>query len=263
MGQGLLRRHPHRHAHRHHRHVVLHLRAPRLRGLLLRVQGAPPGPPRAHQRHPAADPHAGVVHGPAVHHARRRDPALRRRLHRALLHHDLHLAAALLLRVRLPHDRAAHPGDHLLGDLHRALLLPALQRGLRLVVAEPAQLGRSGHLPLRVQLRLLQHAARGGRRGTHHGLLCVHGGGLALLLPHHRYRRLLRRLHLRLADLRRRQGGLTGHAWERPRRIDRSRAAERSQRTDGLTVGAMGEADWPGPCAAPARADSMRASSRN
>ena len=64
-------------------------RAARLPRRLLRLQAEARRAARADERDPAAGARAGLVHGHAVHDGCRRHPALRRRLHRALLHHEL------------------------------------------------------------------------------------------------------------------------------------------------------------------------------
>jgi len=87
-------------------------------------------------------------------------PALRRCLHRALLHPYLHLAPPVLLRLWLPLHRVCDPHHHVRGDHHRALLLPALLRGLQLVVARIPHLGLLCHLPLPLRHVLLLHQAR-------------------------------------------------------------------------------------------------------
>mmetsp|Transcript_42661 Transcript_42661/g.140138 ORF Transcript_42661/g.140138 Transcript_42661/m.140138 type:complete len:283 (-) Transcript_42661:2681-3529(-) len=202
------RRRARRHLRRAPRHVVLRLAAARLRRRLPRLQAAAARPADAHKRDPAADPSAGVVLGPRRHDGGWWRSALWRRLHRALLHHVLHLAAALLLRVWLPGARAAHPHHHLCRDGHRALLLPALQRKLPLAVALLPQHGLRRPLPLRLLVCLLLVDARNHGLRLDDALLFVHVHLLAPLWGHHGHHRLRRLVVVCAPDLRRCQGGL-------------------------------------------------------
>mmetsp|Transcript_44028 Transcript_44028/g.141990 ORF Transcript_44028/g.141990 Transcript_44028/m.141990 type:complete len:255 (+) Transcript_44028:1242-2006(+) len=188
------RRRARRHLRRAPRHVVLRLAAARLRRRLPRLQAAAARPADAHKRDPAADPSAGVVLGPRRHDGGWWRSALWRRLHRALLHHVLHLAAALLLRVWLPGARAAHPHHHLRRDLDRDVLLPALRGGLPLVVARLPHLWLLRPLPLRLLYRLHvdQDGDDAGRLDP--PLRRLHAHRLLLLLHAHRRRRLPRLL---------------------------------------------------------------------
>ena len=81
---------------------VPHLLPSRLGGRLARLPRHAQGPARQDQHGPARHPLPGLVPPPPLHDAHRRHPAVWRRLHRALLHHVLCLAAALLLCVWLP-----------------------------------------------------------------------------------------------------------------------------------------------------------------
>ena len=70
-----------------------------------------------------------------------RHPSLRRLLCRVLLHPLLHVDEPVLLRVRLHAARVPHPHNDLCRDYGGAHLLPALLRGLQLVVALRPHLG--------------------------------------------------------------------------------------------------------------------------
>mmetsp|Transcript_41510 Transcript_41510/g.99763 ORF Transcript_41510/g.99763 Transcript_41510/m.99763 type:complete len:217 (+) Transcript_41510:1315-1965(+) len=208
MGPGLVGRRALRHHVRAAVHLVPHLLPPRVGRRVARLPPRAQGPARQDQHGPARHPQPGVVPQPALHHAHRRHPALRRRLHRALLHHVLGLAAALLLRLRLPRARAAHPGGHVLRDRRGTLLLPAVQRGLRVVVALLPHGGLVGPLPLRLLDHVLLHAARHHRLRAHAHLLHLHVRLRHALLRHHGHHRLLLVLLVRVDHLRRDQGGL-------------------------------------------------------
>ena len=105
-------------------------------GLLLGLQERVDDVPRAHESDPARHPQAGLVPEPCADLARGRHLAVRRRVRGAVLHHVGAVAAPDLLHLRLPVPR----DDGARGDLRRSghslLLLPALQRGLPLVVAQ-------------------------------------------------------------------------------------------------------------------------------
>eukprot|EP00242_Pyramimonas_sp_CCMP2087_P014958 CAMPEP_0198210540 /NCGR_PEP_ID=MMETSP1445-20131203/20506_1 /TAXON_ID=36898 /ORGANISM="Pyramimonas sp., Strain CCMP2087" /LENGTH=638 /DNA_ID=CAMNT_0043884623 /DNA_START=134 /DNA_END=2050 /DNA_ORIENTATION=+ len=125
---------PVRHAVRAFFPLVRHLGAAGVYRELLRVQEASGGRPRADQQDPPTDSGTNVVHAPVSRHSHRRDSPFRRGLHRALLHPDVDVAAPVLLPVRVPFHRLRDSHRHLRGDLHRAVLLPVVQRGLPLVV---------------------------------------------------------------------------------------------------------------------------------
>mmetsp|Transcript_12227 Transcript_12227/g.36792 ORF Transcript_12227/g.36792 Transcript_12227/m.36792 type:complete len:236 (-) Transcript_12227:177-884(-) len=188
--------------------MVPHLLPSRLGGRLARLPRHAQGPARQDQHGPARHPLPGLVPPPPLHDAHRRHPAVWRCLHRALLHHVLHLAAALLLRVWLPGARAAHPHHHLCRDGHRALLLPALQRKLPLAVALLPQHGLRRPLPLRLLVCLLLVDARNHGLRLDDALLFVHVHLLAPLWGHHGHHRLRRLVVVCAPDLRRCQGGL-------------------------------------------------------
>ena len=82
-----------------------------------RVLGEAQGPALPHQRDPAPGARAGVVHGRRLQRAHGRHPPLRRHLHRALLHHDLRLAAGFRCAARSPAQSAAEAAE--LGRLRR------------------------------------------------------------------------------------------------------------------------------------------------
>ena len=76
----------------------------------------------------------GLVHAPCRLHPDGRHPPLWCLLHRALLHLLRHLREPVLLHVRIPVPGIHHPGYLLQPDLNRHGILPALWRGLQLVV---------------------------------------------------------------------------------------------------------------------------------
>mmetsp|Transcript_47562 Transcript_47562/g.122876 ORF Transcript_47562/g.122876 Transcript_47562/m.122876 type:complete len:313 (-) Transcript_47562:304-1242(-) len=115
--------------------VVRHLRAPGALRLLRRV---PRGGDRAaggHQVGAQADPGAALVRAAHPELADRRRAALRGRVHGAVLHHVLHVAASVLLPVRFPRTGLGDPSRDVCRDCHRADLLPADSGGLQVVVA--------------------------------------------------------------------------------------------------------------------------------
>mmetsp|Transcript_27126 Transcript_27126/g.54585 ORF Transcript_27126/g.54585 Transcript_27126/m.54585 type:complete len:219 (-) Transcript_27126:369-1025(-) len=167
-----------------------------------------------------------MVPQPAVHNGRRRHPALRRCLHRAVFHHVFHLAAALLLRLRLPRPCDHHTDGDVCRDLYRSLLLPAVQRGPPVVVALFLQCGGSGVLLAGLLVHLLLHAAGDGGLCAGVALLWVHDARLAAVRADDGHRRLLLFVVVRLEDLLRCQGGLSstrsalrGAAGSRRRRV--------------------------------------------
>ena len=68
-----------------------------------------------------------LVHAPGSLHPDGRHFALRRLLHRALLHLLSHLREPVLLSLRIPLPCLCHSGRLVLTDLHRHGLLPALR----------------------------------------------------------------------------------------------------------------------------------------
>mmetsp|Transcript_14411 Transcript_14411/g.42394 ORF Transcript_14411/g.42394 Transcript_14411/m.42394 type:complete len:203 (+) Transcript_14411:1384-1992(+) len=199
--------------------MVPHLLPSRLGGRLARLPRHAQGPARQDQHGPARHPLPGLVPPPPLHDAHRRHPAVWRRLHRALLHHVLHLAAALLLRVRLPRARAAHPHHHLRRDLDRDVLLPALRGGLPLVVARIPHLGLVGGVHVCVLGLLLLHQARDHKAHLVLALLRLHVHRRPRVLRPHGHHWLLRVLLVRVEDLLGHQGGLgrRGEGEERER----------------------------------------------
>mmetsp|Transcript_52879 Transcript_52879/g.125842 ORF Transcript_52879/g.125842 Transcript_52879/m.125842 type:complete len:227 (+) Transcript_52879:1403-2083(+) len=85
--------------------------------------------------HPAADPADAVVDVARVLGDGRGAAPLRRRLRRDVLHPLLHLAASLLLHVRLPRPCCWNPDHNGRRNHDRAGIPPPLRRGLPLVVA--------------------------------------------------------------------------------------------------------------------------------
>mmetsp|Transcript_42460 Transcript_42460/g.105740 ORF Transcript_42460/g.105740 Transcript_42460/m.105740 type:complete len:342 (+) Transcript_42460:1207-2232(+) len=198
--------------------VVWHLGAARLPRLLLWLSAQERRFPRARQPDTAPGARAGLVHAARLLHHRRRRAALRRRLHRALLHPFVHLAPPVLLCLRLPAAGLHHPHHNMRRNHRRHVLLPALRRGLPLVVALLPQLGLGGALLARLLVRLLLHAARHGRLRAVHGLLRLHVHRLAALQRHHRHHRFPRLLVVCAQDIRGCQGGLESGEPRRPRR---------------------------------------------
>mmetsp|Transcript_12853 Transcript_12853/g.22179 ORF Transcript_12853/g.22179 Transcript_12853/m.22179 type:complete len:238 (-) Transcript_12853:364-1077(-) len=177
-----------------HAPLVRHLGSFGLPGQLLRHEKGAGRVPCAHEPDPATDPGPGVVHAAGVLDPHRRHPSLRRRVHRAVLHPVLPVAPPVLLHVHFPLHRLRHPRPHLRRDHHRPLLLPALQRGLPLVVEVVPHIRFVGALPLCVLGVLLLHEARHGPLRLRPHVLRLHVHHLVrLLLPdrHHRLPRLL------------------------------------------------------------------------
>ncbi|KAG5463624.1 MAG: hypothetical protein BJ554DRAFT_5946, partial [Olpidium bornovanus] len=92
--------------------------------------------PRPHQPDSAPGSRAGVLPPVDPVDDDGRDPALRRHIYRALLHHELRVGQPAVLPVRLRGAGVRHPRDHLLGGHHPPVLLPPVRRGLQLVVEE-------------------------------------------------------------------------------------------------------------------------------
>mmetsp|Transcript_47564 Transcript_47564/g.122885 ORF Transcript_47564/g.122885 Transcript_47564/m.122885 type:complete len:249 (-) Transcript_47564:304-1050(-) len=117
------------------RPLVRHLGAARVPGGVLRVQEGSDLAASAHEPDPAPDPRAAVVHQRGLLVPRGRHPPVRCRLHGAVLHHVLHVAASVLLPVRFPRTGLGDPSRDVCRDCHRADLLPADSGGLQVVVA--------------------------------------------------------------------------------------------------------------------------------
>mmetsp|Transcript_12152 Transcript_12152/g.36622 ORF Transcript_12152/g.36622 Transcript_12152/m.36622 type:complete len:282 (+) Transcript_12152:1337-2182(+) len=172
--------------------VVRHFRPSRLPR---RVPGLPQRTdrvPRQILEHSAPDPRRLLVRLAALHGRRRRRPALRRLLRRALLHPVVHVDGPVLLRLRLHAPRLPHSLPHVRRNHHGPPLLPALRRGLPLVVAHllNVRLHRRLRLPLLGLLLLqtrIQHAPH------LRPLLRLHAPRQLRPLPPHRHRRLLLR----------------------------------------------------------------------
>ena len=88
------------------------LGAPRLCGRTSRRPSGAAGIPDEDEPHPAEHPAAGVVHAARFRCPGRRRTALRRRLHRAVLHPLVGLAPPILLRLWVPSDSLPHPARH-------------------------------------------------------------------------------------------------------------------------------------------------------
>mmetsp|Transcript_59820 Transcript_59820/g.160316 ORF Transcript_59820/g.160316 Transcript_59820/m.160316 type:complete len:232 (-) Transcript_59820:93-788(-) len=182
--------------------MVRDLRAAGLPRGVLRLQEGAHLSARADEPDPAPSSSAAVVHQRGLLLARGGDPALRRGLHGALLHHVLDLAAPVLLPLRLPHARDRHTSGHLRGDIHHPDVLPADQRGLQLVVAIllRERLLRRVRLHVLVPLLLHAHADRPLRRRP--ALLWLHVCDVVHVRPPHRLHRLLLHLPVCPSDLR-------------------------------------------------------------
>lgn len=123
--------------HHHVRHALLVVRGLGTLGLPGRLLRLPQGQHRVareNESDPAADSGAVVVHEARVHHPRGRCLTLRCSLHRALLHHVIHMATPVLLPLWIPGASAGNPLDHLCRDRHGLDLLSAHRGGLQLVV---------------------------------------------------------------------------------------------------------------------------------
>lgn len=115
--------------------LVLRVSAPRLPRLASRLPTPQVPHARPHQPHRAADPHPAVVPASLAHLLRGRLHPLRSHLPRDLLPHVLHHVAPDVRGVRVPAGHLRVDADHDGGDRDRALLFPAGQRGLPMVVA--------------------------------------------------------------------------------------------------------------------------------
>lgn len=188
--------------------VVRHIRAAGLCRLLLWLPQAGVPAPGAHQHDPATGAAAAVVHELGPVHPDGGHPALWRRLHRTILRVLGHLAEPVLLPVRLPVPRLLHPRGQLWPDRHRDDVLPAVRRGLPVVVAQLHRVGRVGRLHPVLRRLLLLHEARDNRVHSDAALPGLHGHHGAHLLAAHRHNRLLCRLQLHTQDLQRSQDRL-------------------------------------------------------
>ena len=100
-----------------------------------------------------------LVHAPGTVHADGRHSAIRRLLHRVVLHLLGHLREPVLLSLRIPLSRFRHPRRLVLADQHRHGLFPAMRRELPLVVEVLLRVRRIGSLRLRLLRLLLLHQA--------------------------------------------------------------------------------------------------------
>mmetsp|Transcript_78750 Transcript_78750/g.227718 ORF Transcript_78750/g.227718 Transcript_78750/m.227718 type:complete len:449 (+) Transcript_78750:777-2123(+) len=193
--------------------VVRRLRAA---GVLRRLRRLPESADRAaseSQQIPPRHPRADVVLAATVHRSHRRNPPLRRRVHRALLHHEFRLAASVLLLVRLPGPGVGDHHHHLRGDLHRPGVLPAHDRGLHLVVDRVLRQRLLGLVRAPLLRPLLHDSAADHPNGVDFAVLRLHVDHRGHVHAHHRRDRLDRRLLLRPGHLRLDQGGLGGGPW--------------------------------------------------
>ena len=115
--------------------VGRHQHAAGVRRLLLWLQDDAAGDARAYEQDPAAGPASAVVHVALVQRPGRRSTSIRRGFHRAVLHPHVHVAAPDVLHLRHSLPCVRHTGADVRGDHDRALLLPAVRRGLQVVVA--------------------------------------------------------------------------------------------------------------------------------
>mmetsp|Transcript_1438 Transcript_1438/g.3459 ORF Transcript_1438/g.3459 Transcript_1438/m.3459 type:complete len:286 (+) Transcript_1438:1165-2022(+) len=174
----------------------------RLLGKLPRVQEGSGRAPSPHKRHPAADPRTGLVYAVCALSPDGWGPPLRSRLRRALLHPLLHMAAQVLLPLWVHASCAADPHSHVCRDHHSHVLLPALQRGLSLVVAFIRVFWVLLLLPLCLLSLLCQVQASDGKGRRGGSLRWIHAHRVLLNVSHHGVHRLPRRLLVRPQDLR-------------------------------------------------------------
>ena len=127
----LINRHPRRFA----PPVGRHQHAAGVRRLLLWLQEDAAGDTRAYEQDPAAGPASAVVHVALVQRPGRRSTPIRRGFHRAVFHPHVHVAAPDVFHLRHSVPCVRHTGADVRGDHDRALLLPAVRRGLQVVVA--------------------------------------------------------------------------------------------------------------------------------
>ena len=182
--------------------VVRDLGASGVRRELLRVQEGGGGGPGADEQDPAAGAGAGVVHAAGVFDTDRRGAAVRRGVHRAVLHPDVDMAEPVLLHLRVPVFGVSDIGGDVRGDHDRAVLLPAVQRGLPLVVEGVPDSGFVVAVPVSVRGILLLHEAGHHEAGVGDPVLRVHADHLVLVLRADGDDGVLRVLLVRADDLR-------------------------------------------------------------
>mmetsp|Transcript_18095 Transcript_18095/g.36463 ORF Transcript_18095/g.36463 Transcript_18095/m.36463 type:complete len:237 (-) Transcript_18095:22-732(-) len=132
-----------------------------------------------------------MVHAPHLLRACRWRAAVRCRVHRALLHPLLHLAAPVLLRLRLLARRASDPNHYLRGDHDCHVLLSALFRGLSLVVARIPNLRLLWRLSFHLLDSVHVHQDDHVTWRLHNALHWIHAYRFLLFLHPHWHRRLL------------------------------------------------------------------------
>ena len=111
------------------------------------------------------------------------------------------MAEPVLLHLRVPLHSVLDLDRHLRRDHSGALLLPALQRGLQLVVESLLNRGFFCFLPLPLLDLLLLHEAGDHKTGLGNALLRVHDHHLLRLLRLNWHNRFLRLLLVREKDL--------------------------------------------------------------
>mmetsp|Transcript_1494 Transcript_1494/g.6024 ORF Transcript_1494/g.6024 Transcript_1494/m.6024 type:complete len:333 (-) Transcript_1494:56-1054(-) len=173
---------------------------------------------RAHKQNPATRASAAVVHARFVHRARGWRPAVRRGVHRAFFHLVQHVAPPGVLRVRYPVLSVVHRAGDVRGGGDRAVLLPAVLRGLRVVVARVFKLGLLRAVRVHVQRVVLLRQPGDFKSHPVDHVLRVHGAGqrrvrrrdglggfprVLRVLPSH-----LRKRQDRLTPLERSRGGV-------------------------------------------------------
>mmetsp|Transcript_8138 Transcript_8138/g.26696 ORF Transcript_8138/g.26696 Transcript_8138/m.26696 type:complete len:269 (-) Transcript_8138:113-919(-) len=216
--------------------VVRSQRAVGLRGRLRRFQARNRTVPRAHEPDPALGPAAALVHAPRPDDYLWRHSAVRRRLGGIVFHHERHLAPPGLLHLRIPLPRHDDPRRDVCGDYHPPLLLPAVQRGLPLVVAlVPHQ---RVHGPLRLSLLcVLLFQAGNELCADVLPLFRVHVNHLPRPLPRHGHGGLLLRALVQLGHLLLDKGRLNGRRQRRRRRSVRRPAPRCRRRRDDMHRG--------------------------
>lgn len=143
-----------------------------------------------------------MVHATSVFNSDRRSVAIRCGVHRAILHLDVHLAAPVLLHIRVFVPGVFDIAGDMCGDHDSAVLLPALQRRLQLVVAGVPDFGVVGGLLVYVRgiLFLQEFGDHEGSVGDH--VLRVHGHNFVRIFCADRDDRVLCLLLVRTGDLR-------------------------------------------------------------
>ena len=114
--------------------VVRDLGATCIRWKLLRVQAGSDRGPCPNQQDSTTDSRAAVVHAASVFDSNWRSATFWRCIHRTVFHLDVDLAAPVLLYIRVLVPGVFDIAGDVCGDHDSPVLLPAVQRGLQLVV---------------------------------------------------------------------------------------------------------------------------------